>query len=173
MGCERLFYKTYNERYRETVFPLYFRCSDTSIFTHVIYKVCVNSHNTSYQLLWVILHCDAMYEREFSDFPERGGGYEEGTTDRSSVGELRGPKPSICFGPRHVELPTIRLPCIRMQSTRELYSIALGPAVNCYQLRKHPLPFAYHTSLGGMYTYHLMANVVEKRKGRLTHITYP
>lgn len=102
---------------------------------------------------------------ENSRTSRRGKGCEKGGIDRLSAGELRGPKPSICFGLRHVELP---IPCIRMQSTRELYSIALGPTINCYQLRKHPLPFGYRTSLGCMYTYHLAANAAEKRKGRLT-----
>lgn len=137
----------------------------------VVYKV------RSREFAQIINHLEPfyiamLYEREFSDF-EREEGCEEGTTDRSSAGELRGLKPSICFGPRHIELPPIHLLCIRMQSARELYGIALGPTVNCYQLRKHHLPFAYHTSLGCMCTYHLAANAAEKRKGRLIHITYP
>lgn len=153
------------------IFSLCFRCFDMRIFMHVIYKVRLHMLRKFVQITnHPASHFTLPYEREFSDYLARGEGSEE-RTNRSSAGELRGPKPSICFGPRHVELPPIRLPCIRMQSARELYNIALGPAVNCYQL--HPLPFAYHTSLGCMCTYHLTANAAEKRKGRLMHVTYP
>jgi len=119
--------------------------SDTShTFVHAIYIMRlhvprefaqITNHPEPFYISW----CSTINENSRTSREEKGR-----QIDRARENS-EGPKPSICFGLRHVELPPIRLLCIRTQSARELYGIALGPTVNCYQLWKHPLPFAYHT----------------------------